>query len=79
VLYKKQESCGGRLGRLLSKEKADPKSMASVNKAVVQAMLLYGSESWVLTQQMEKSLQSFHHKGARYITGQHIRKNSDGS
>jgi hypothetical protein len=40
---------------------------------------LYGSKSWVLTQQMEQSLQSFHHKCTQYITGQHIWKNADGS
>jgi hypothetical protein len=29
--------------------------------------------------QMEQNLQSFHHKCSQYITGQHIRKNADGS
>jgi hypothetical protein len=63
----------GRLGRFLSKDQADPKSMASVSRTVVQAVLLYaGSESWVLTQQVKRSLQSFHHKCASYIMGQHI-------
>jgi hypothetical protein len=40
----------GRLGQLLSKEKVEPQSMASVYIAVVQSVLLYRSESWVLTQ-----------------------------
>jgi hypothetical protein len=53
--------------------------MASIYKAVVQAVLLCGCESWVLTQQSERSLQSFHYKYARYITGQHIWKNTDGT
>lgn len=67
----------GKLGRILSKEGASPKAMASVYKTVVQAVLLYGSESWVLTSTMEKKLQSFHRRCARYITGQHIRQNPD--
>jgi hypothetical protein len=35
-------------------------SMMSIYKAVVQAVLLYGSESWVLTDAMVRTLQSFH-------------------
>jgi hypothetical protein len=69
----------GRLGRILSKEGANSKAMASVYKTVVQAVLLYGAESWVLTLDLEKKLQSFHRRCARYITGQHIRQNPDGT
>ena len=58
----------GRLCRILPKEGANPKAMASIYKAVVQAVLLFGSETWVLTLGMEKKLQSFHHSCARYIT-----------
>jgi hypothetical protein len=42
-------------------------------KVVVQAVLLYVAESWVLTGATEKALQSFHRKCTRYITGKHIR------
>jgi exonuclease III len=76
---KKATATWGRICRILSKEGANPKAMASIYKAVVQAVLLYGSESWVLTQSMEKKLQSFHRRCARYITGQHIRQNPDES
>jgi hypothetical protein len=69
----------GRLGRILSSDKASPKAMASIYRAVVQAVLLYGSESWVLTNAMLQTLQSFHHRCARFITGQHIRQNEDKS
>jgi hypothetical protein len=67
----------GRLARILSTEKATSKSMASIYKAVVQAVLLYGSESWTMTSSMCKKLQNFHHRCARHITGQHIRMNTD--
>jgi hypothetical protein len=37
------------LRNLTRKDKADPKTMTSTYKAVVQAILLYGAESWVLS------------------------------
>ena len=76
---KKATATWGRICKILSKEGANPKVMATVYKAVVQAVLLYGSESWVLSLAMETKLQSFHRRCARYITGQHIRQNPDGS
>ena len=47
--------------------------MASFYKAIIQAVLLYGSESWVLTKSMMQTLRSFHQKCARHITGRNIR------
>ena len=38
-------------------------------KAVAQSVLLYGSESWVVTGDMLKFLTVFHHRAARRITG----------
>ena len=37
-------------------------------KAIVQSVLLYGSETWAVTPQMLKILDSFHHRIARRIT-----------
>ena len=67
----------GRIGKVLIRTGADPKTMASFYKAIVQSVLLFGAETWVLSQSMERKLQSFHHRCARFITGQHIRKNDD--
>ena len=67
----------GRIGRILSKEKAKPRIMAIFYKAVVQSVLLYGSESWVLTKKMLQVLRSFHHRCARYITHRHIRQDTE--
>ena len=39
----------GRLGTLLQQEGADPRVAAMFYRAVVQAILLYGSETWVLS------------------------------
>jgi len=38
-------------------------------KATVQAVLLFGSETWVLTPPMLKALEGFHHRVARQLTG----------
>jgi hypothetical protein len=62
-----------RIRRVLSREKANPKAMASFYKAIIQAVLLYGSESWVVTKRMMQTLRGFHNRCARYLTGQNIR------
>jgi hypothetical protein len=54
-----------RLQKLLTKDKADPKTMTSRYKAMVQAVLLCEAESLVLTGTMEKTLQSFHRKNVQ--------------
>lgn len=43
----------------------------------VQAVLLYGSETWALPQAALIPIRSFHHRSARYITGNHIRPLGD--
>ncbi len=48
-------------------------------KAIVQAVLLYGSESWVLTKSNMRQLRSFHSRVARFLTGRHIRQDRNGT
>ena len=43
--------------------------MGNVFKAVVQAVLLFGEETWVLNLRMKRALESFHHGASRRITG----------
>ena len=38
-------------------------------KAVAQSVLLYSSESWVVTGEMLKFLAWFHHRAAQRVTG----------
>ena len=45
-----------------------PKCLRDIFKAVVQALLLFGSEMWVLTPLMGQDLGIFHHRVARRIT-----------
>ena len=48
-------------------------------KAVTQAVLLFGAETWVLTPSMYQALSSFQHRVARRITGRHPRRQGGGS
>ena len=67
----------GRIGKILSKKDANNKTMGSFYKAIIQSVLLYGSESWVISNHSMKTLRSFHRRCARYITGKHIWKDEN--
>ena len=58
-----------RFSRLLRAEGARPRQAGMFYKAVVQAVLLFGSETWVRTQTMDKLLSGFHHRVARRLSG----------
>jgi hypothetical protein len=69
----------GRISRLLTREGTYPKAMATFYKAIVQSVLLYGAESWVINKEVERRLQSFHHCCARYIAREHIQQDENGN
>ena len=62
---------------MLGREGADPKVPREFYIAVTQVVLLFGSETWVLTERMEKALDSFQSRVARKITGRHPRRRKD--
>ena len=68
----------GRLKRILSREGAYKRVSGNVFKAVVQQVLLFGAETWVLTPRIERALNSFMHGAARWITGRQLRRGWDG-
>ena len=53
--------------KLLTKMGAMVCSHGMMYKAVSQTVLLYGSESWVVTVSMLKVMEVFHHRAARRI------------
>lgn len=57
------------ISRILTREGAQPAVSAMFYKAIVQTVLLYGSETWTTTQSMLKILNGFHHRVARRLTG----------
>jgi hypothetical protein len=68
-----------RIARILTIDGASPRVMGYFYKAIIQIVLLYGSESWTLTGRMIGRLRSFHHRVAGYITGRHIKELEDGT
>jgi hypothetical protein len=68
----------GRFGKLLCGEGAkEPETMAKFYLAIVQAVLLYGADTWIVSKRAHNRLRSFHHHCARYITRRHIRKDEN--
>jgi hypothetical protein len=59
------------IARVLSRESASPRISAIFYKATIQTVLLYGSETWVLTDEIIQILTSFHHSVARKLTGRY--------
>jgi hypothetical protein len=59
----------GMVSRLLVQDNADPKTSGIFYKAIVQSILLYGSETWVVTPSVLRVLESFHNRVARRISG----------
>jgi hypothetical protein len=66
---KKAQQRWGMVSRVLVRDGASTHAMGLFYKAIVQAVLLYGCETWTLTDPMIKALESFHHKVARRISG----------
>ena len=56
---KKSRRKWGRLARVLGREEADPKVSQTFYIAVTHTVLLFGSETWVLTARLEKALDNF--------------------
>ena len=67
-----------RLTRILSREGADKRVSGTFFKAVVQQVLLFGAETWVLTPRIERALDSFMQGAARRITGRQPRRGWEG-
>ena len=68
----------GRLTWILSRDWADKRISGTFFKAVVQQVLLFGAETWVLTPRIERALDSFMYGAARRIMGRQPRRGWDG-
>ena len=58
-----------RMLRILSREGATPRMSGFFFKAVIQAVLLFGAEIWVVILQMGKALGGFQAQVTRQLTG----------
>ena len=64
----------GPLSRILIKDGASCAYKSRIYLVVVSTVLLYGAETWVLTDRIRRVLQAFHHSCARSITRTFIRR-----
>ncbi len=76
---KKARKSWARVSWVLRAENASPKVCGVFYKAVVQAVLLFGSETWKLSSLSLKSLEGFHIRAARQMAGMQPAKNPDGT
>ena len=74
----KDRKSWGRLQGILSREVAPKRVSGNFFKAVVQQVLLFGAETWVVTPMMERALSAFIHRAARRLIGRQLRKGRDG-
>ena len=59
----------GILGKILRREGAEPKVVEMLYRAVTQAVLLFDSETWVLSSVTEITVEGTHNEFMRQITG----------
>ena len=64
---------------MLDREGADARLAGKFYAAVAQAVLLFGSETWVVTPRILKALEGFHHQVAQRISGLIGRRARDGT
>ena len=76
---KKARRCWSRISRVLRAENAEPRVCGMFYKATVQAILLFGSETWNLSPSAIKCLEGFHLRAARRMAGMQPRKKRDGT
>jgi hypothetical protein len=62
-----------QVSRVLTRQGADPKVAGYFYKVIVQSVLLYGCETWVISKQILVSLEGFHHQIAQQLMHYTIR------
>ena len=78
INLKNSRKSWAQLTRILGREGANLRVSGMFFKAVVQAVLLFGSDTWVMTPCMEQALGSFQHRVIQQITGKHPRSWEEG-
>ena len=68
-----------RLSWLLRREGADARTLGMFYVAVVQAVLIYRSEMWVMSPRIGKMLGGFYHWVAHRLTGWQAKRRLDGT
>ncbi len=76
---KKAQGCWARISRVLRAENATARMFGMFYKATVQAVLLYGSETWNLSPTSVKQLEGFHIHATWRMSGLQLEKKPNGS
>ena len=66
-----------RLTHILIREGSDAQTLGQIYLVVVQSLLIYGSDTWVLTPRMKRVLGGFHHRVDLRLTGRQPWKGRD--
>ena len=69
----------GRLRRIVGREGATARISGAFFKGVVQQVLLFGAETWVVTPRMERALSGFLHGASRRLIGRQARRGRNGA
>ena len=64
---------------VFSRKGEELKVSRNLFRAVVQAVLIFGDETWFLNPRMERTLSSFQHMVVWQLTGRHTRRREEGS
>ena len=75
---KKAQKSWGRLRRILGREGATARISGDFFEGVVQQVLLFGAETWIVTPRMERALSGFLHGAARRLIGRQARRGRTG-
>ena len=67
-----------RMSSILVREGVDARTSGTFYKAVVQAVLLLISETWVMTPQIGLTLGVFYHRVAHRLAGMQLKINAEG-
>ena len=67
-----------QLTRVFSREGADARNSGPIYLAMVQLVMIYGSEKWVMTLCMGRILGGFHHRVSCRLIGTQLRRGRDG-
>ena len=69
----------GWLTKIFGREGVDKRKAGRFYVTVVQAGLLFGYKTWVLTPQLEKALKGFHQQAERRMAGMGYKHQKDGT
>ena len=68
-----------RLGKLLRREGVDSQMSAMFYRAVLQAVLIFGEETWVLLTEISRKLEGMHVGFLRQVMGQKSKRQREGT